>query len=92
MLAAFVAVGLPSGVLVDLAERLFGANPGAIARALGAAAIVLGAWTIARLIDAIVWQALFASQIWSRIPSPRAYNDDGSSVDDWRSDRVYGSL
>jgi hypothetical protein len=26
MLAAFVAVGLSSGVLVDLAERLFGAK------------------------------------------------------------------
>lgn len=58
MLTAFVAVGLSTGVLVDLAERLFGADPGAIARALGTAAIVLGTWTIARLIDAIVWQAL----------------------------------
>jgi hypothetical protein len=57
MLTAFVAVGLSMGVLVDLAERLFGANPAATARALGAAAIVLTAWTIARLIDAIVWQA-----------------------------------
>ena len=58
MVTAFVAVGLSTGVLVDLAERLFGANPAAAARALGAAAIVLTAWTIARLIDAIVWQAL----------------------------------
>jgi hypothetical protein len=55
MLSAFVAVGLLTGVLVDLAERLFGANPPAASRALGAGAIVLTAWTIPRLIDAIVW-------------------------------------
>ena len=58
MLTAFVAVDLTTGVLVDLAERLFGTDPAAAARALGAAAIVLGSWTAARLIDAIVWQAL----------------------------------
>ncbi len=36
MLSAFVAVGLFTGVLVDLAERLFGASPLAAARALSA--------------------------------------------------------
>jgi hypothetical protein len=86
-----VAVGLSLDVLVDLAEHLFGANPAAIARALDAAAIVLGSWTIARLLDAIDWQALCLADLVMR-PPPRAYNDDGPSVDDWRSDRVCVSL
>ena len=93
MLAAFVAVGLTTGVLVDLAERLFGADPGA-SRA-GAGCRGDRSWLLgqaARLIDAIVWQALVATQIWPRVPPPRAYNDDGSGVDDWGSGRVYGPL
>jgi hypothetical protein len=71
MLSAFVAVGLSTGVLVDLAVRLFGADPAAIAPALGAAAIVLGSWTIARLLDAIVWQALCLADLVMRPPASR---------------------
>lgn len=57
-LTAFVTVGASTGVLIDLADRVFGADLAATARALGAAAIVVAAWTIARVIDAVIWQAL----------------------------------
>ncbi len=69
ILTAFIASGLWTGLLVDLVVRLFDGNPNEVARGLSAALIVGAAWTAARLIDAIVWQAILPRQ--SGHASPR---------------------